>query len=291
MNRLWRAFARTASPVVVPTLRLPTAVVPGHPISLPILSDLKHERPKAGAVTPPLAQELLRGRRQIALLADGACVGVIAQIQPPHPAAEPGKLLHVVGQQRVRLIGTEELTPAGGRLVRFAPFDDELLPIHTMANSRAILGDEVSVARSLLKQRVRDPNRHEWSLTLCTLYPDTNILPWTADPTTHPLWHRTSTPPKDASEFSFWLASRLPLTTQLRLHVLATACPLRRMIDLVAAMRLLAHPDRRCRQARGPDGAALAVRWRSDALPQMVVDIVHPDQSQTSAASDYDARR
>ena len=36
-----------------------------------------------------------------------------------------------------------------------------------------------------------------------------------------------------------WLAARLPLTTQLRLHLLACTCPVKRTRDLVDAMRLL----------------------------------------------------
>ena len=40
------------------------------------------------------------------------------------------------------------------------------------------------------------------------------------------------------------LAARLPLSTPLRVHALSTLCPLRRLQDVVDAMRLLCDPQR-----------------------------------------------
>ena len=50
------------------------------------------------------------------------------------------------------------------------------------------------------------------------------------------------TPPSEATELSLWLAARLPLTTRLRMNVLQCTCPLKRMRDVVDAMRLLLEP-------------------------------------------------
>ena len=50
--------------------------------------------------------------------------------------------------------------------------------------------------------------------------------------------------PSCASELSLWLGARLPLTTSLRVSVLSTLCPLRRMQDCVDALRLLLDPHR-----------------------------------------------
>ena len=117
--RALRAFTnrRASQQIVVPTLRLPTAVFPGHPISLPILEDVQEERPKAGALTPALAHEIAKGSRQIALLADGARTGVIVDVRlnigQTHSPPEAGQLLHAVGRQRVRLVETLRRTDAG----------------------------------------------------------------------------------------------------------------------------------------------------------------------------------
>ena len=43
----------------------------------------------------------------------------------------------------------------------------------------------------------------------------------------------------DAANLSLWLAARLPLTARLQADLLATTCPLRRIQDVVDAMRLL----------------------------------------------------
>ena len=41
-----------------------------------------------------------------------------------------------------------------------------------------------------------------------------------------------------------WLGARLPLSNSLRVHLLSTLCPLRRLQDAVDAMRLLSDPHR-----------------------------------------------
>ena len=157
--------------------------------------------------------------------------------------------------------------------MRFAPLDDDALPA---TSSRAqILATLAEEARILLRQRVQQPTRHEWPLALCTLYPDTNVLPWSSDPASHPLWRQSALVPESASELTFWLASRLPLSSALRLHVLATTCPQKRMSVLVAAMRLLSDPERPI-PITGPNTPALCVRWQDHALPQLVIDLTLP---------------
>ena len=43
-------------------------------------------------------------------------------------------------------------------------------------------------------------------------------------------------------ELGFWLGCRLPLTTAMRLHLLEVSCPLKRLRDVVDALRLLNNP-------------------------------------------------
>ena len=256
-------------------MRLPTAVFPGQPLSLPILHDNPEHRPLSGAISPNLVEESSGG--QIALLADGARHGVLVDVPHSPQTLDVGALLHVMGGQRVELISTGDRTPAGGRLASFGLVDDE-----DVSAPRAFV-DETNAAHVLLKQRVREPTQHEWPLTLCTLYPDSNILPITADPTAHPEWRSSGTTPEGASDLTFWLACRLPLTTTLRLHVLSTTCPLQRMCDLVACMRLLRHPERQYRQSRGPEGSQLRVLWREPgSLPPMVIELGWHDREENT---------
>ena len=63
------------------------------------------------------------------------------------------------------------------------------------------------------------------------------------EPWCHPLWPERP-PDEDDEALSHWLAARLPLSTNLRAALLATLCPLRRMQDVVDAMRLLLDPLR-----------------------------------------------
>ena len=49
----------------------------------------------------------------------------------------------------------------------------------------------------------------------------------------------------DGPELSLWLAGRLPLTPSLLVDLIACTCPMRRMQDVVDAMRLLVEPGPR----------------------------------------------
>ena len=58
----------------------------------------------------------------------------------------------------------------------------------------------------------------------------------------HPLWSAQAAPPVEPADLSLWLGARLPLTTALRMRLLSCVCPLKRMTDVVDAMRLLLDP-------------------------------------------------
>jgi len=269
----------------LPVLRLPSTVFPGQPVSLPVLEDYPEERPIAGAVTPELAREVAASSGRLALLADGAQDGVIVDLPRLASRAHVGALLHVVGKQRVSLLETRHKTPAGGRLARLVALNDDAISAGT---ARAV-EDEAAVARALLRSgpaAARD-------LTLCTLLPEANILPWGADPATHPLWHDCARLPGSgaASGLGWWLAARLPLTLGLRLHVLGSKCPLKRMRELNTAMRLLAQPSRRSRQARGPDGVQMRALRQLEAPdgrriepPRVVIDLAMHRRTDAAAS-------
>ena len=262
-----RRFCATATASLeLPVVRLPTAVFPGHPLSLPIVEPSPHHRPMAGCLSPSFADELCESYGRVALLADGARVGVIADLPTGTSAAAPdGMMLHVIGGTRVTFQEVLERTPrGGGRLARLAPFDDDALDT---SDARALEG-EAAAARALLESRQHLPVQpDDWELLLCTLDEEVDILPPHLDPTAHPQWLDAARIPEGAAALSHWLAARLPLTTSLRLHLLACPCPLKRMRDLVDSMRLLADPAGAYSKARaatrGPGGSMLKLCWHT----------------------------
>ena len=63
----------------------------------------------------------------------------------------------------------------------------------------------------------------------------------------HPLWSAQAAPPVEPADLSLWLGARLPLTTALRMRLLSCVCPLKRMTDVVDALRLLTLPTNHTR--------------------------------------------
>jgi hypothetical protein len=116
------------------------------------------------------------------------------------------------------------------------------------------------VAARLLMCRSPEPHA-AGELLLCTLDEEVDILPPGADFASHPQWVSASAVPDDAAELSYWLGCRMPLTTALRLHLLACPCPLKRTRDIVDALRLLNNPSGEYSRARQGRGAKMHVVW------------------------------
>ena len=175
-------------PIDLPVLRLPCAVFPRQPISLPVLKLHPYDRPLPGCLSPAAADELCvdarvadeleRGRRRdlpplsghVALLAAGATVGVVVEL--PHKAAaahaasavaQNGSVLHAVGGPRVSLVHTLHKSPAGARFARFSPLDDADAPPLPAQATGATLEDVADAARTLLRATPRAPGSpHSW---------------------------------------------------------------------------------------------------------------------------------
>lgn len=253
----------------LPILRMPTTIFPGHPISLAALEDDGERKPQRGSITPELVTEISahHGGR-VALVADGLDVGVVVELE--HSWADPGMHLHVVGGERVRLVETLERTPAGGRLASFESLEDEPLT----ADMQKALDDEAVVARALLvSASVIDDGGigalgggSEWELLLChlddELYEEHEEagLSCRPNPTAHPHWLAAAQlPADDPVKLSFWLSCRLPMTTALRAHLLGLQSPLKRLRDVVDALRLLSEPSR----VAGQRFAKFALVWQT----------------------------
>lgn len=268
----------------MPIIRLPTTIFPGHPISLMVAEDIGDQehrmarRPR-GCITPELASTITAdfGGR-VALVADGLAVGVVANIGSAVPTGSG--FVHVVGGERVRLLETLERMACGGRLAAFELIDDEQI---SLEDERA-LAAEADRAAALLAESSRAQRAKgaggssEWELLLCHLddevsgddVEDAMVLP---NPTTHPQWLASSSVPDDPSQLSFWLACRLPLTTALRAHLLGLDCPLKRLRDVVDALRLLSNPSRIEGDGRF---AKLAVVWHTAEASGCEVDKPRP---------------
>ena len=257
LRRAFSAMSATTS-LQLPCLRLPTTIFPGHPLSVVVASESKDRRPMPWNILPALVDEVCcthSGR--VALLADGLNVGVVGHMLEldglRSAPAEDGMAVHLLGGQRLKLIETLERSPAGGRLAAFEPVDDEPLSVH----ERRQLEEEAVAARAFISSGGGSEN---WELLLCHL--DEELLfdvEELANPMAHPLWIKAAAVPDDAVDLGFWLACRLPLTTSLRFHLLALPCPLKRLRDVVDALRLLCDPSR----ADGRQLAKFEVLWHT----------------------------
>jgi len=266
-----RLTHHAASPsLVLPVIRLPSAILPGTPVSLPVAESCSEERPPPGSITPAVAGAISGGR--VALFSDGARSGVVCDV-----LTVGGGLAHVVGSaQRVALLEPLQRTSEGARLARFAALEDD-----AVEDARSLEGEHAS-ARALLEAHVRTP-APDWDLLLCTLDEELTVLPPGADPASHPRWVECAAVPEDAVGLTWWLASRLPLATALRHHLLECGCPLKRLRDTVDAMRLLANPAAEYARLRHcGSGAKLRLVWNTAEAsgcelepPTPVVDWAH----------------
>ena len=158
----------------------------------------------------------------------------------------PPGVAHAVGGRRLQLLSLlDERTPSGGRLGLVAPLDDE--PVATSSqlshDDARRLRAEATAARDLLENSATPIE-----LTPCTQDEELGLT--VCDPRTHPLFRAQAAPPEDDAALS--------LTTSLRAHLLALTDPLKRMRDVVDAMRMLADP----RRTRDPDAfAKFVVVW------------------------------
>lgn len=244
---------------VLPVARLPTTLFPGAVASLPVLTANQLDRPLHGSIDPAIVDQVTREHDgKLALLCDRLSVGVLVDVRSPFagvdrsllvddgaastPAAN-GDTLHVVGGARVALVEMGDRMASGGRLALFEDVTDEPLP----AGNASALEDEAIAARGLLSSALEGSGGEgeHWQLELCTLDEELmGHLLEVADPTSHPLFlHSAAVPSEDAS-LAYWLGSRLPLSTGFRAHLLACTCPLKRMRDVLDALRLLANPNR-----------------------------------------------
>ena len=260
LRRLGRGLC-TSSSATLAVLRLPTTVFPLHCVSLPVVEASLHERPPDGCLTADQANEI-GGKHggKLALLAQGALTGVEVDVLAPSAGVdrerwapggardegggwEPGMIVHAVGGRRLRLLQTGERTAAAIRLASFERVEDDEL---VAAGRQRALDDEVALARALLEASSERGGVFE--LLLCTL--DEEVGMPDVHPASHPLFLRHAAQPDDPTDLAFWLSARLPLTTALRHHLLAVTCPLKRMVDVVDAMRLLLEPSKAARGSK-----------------------------------------
>ena len=248
---LARGLSTAAVRIELPSLRLPTTIFPGQPFSMTVADLSKDDRPRPGQVTAALVDEIIEKHAgRVALLADGQTVGTIADVRAPNPGdrtllthqpsspTNAGMALHMIGESRVHLLQTLDRTPAGGRLAAFEPIEDEPMS----ADETRRLEDETTVANALLSDEKRNNTGENWELLLSQL--DEELFDGLSDPTAHPLWLACGRVPEDPVALSYWLSCRLPLTTALRIHLLGITSPLKRMRDVVDALRLLCDPSR-----------------------------------------------
>ena len=248
-----RRFSTAATAYRLPVLRLPTTLFPQQCLTLSV--DEPNKQRRYGAVSPALKWEAWRyhdGR--FATLAWGTSVGVELQLLRTNDRHVPPGVAHAVGGRRLQLLSLlDERTPSGGRLGLVAPLDDE-----PVASSSQLSHDdaqrlrvEAAAARDLLENSATP-----LELTPCTQDEELGLT--VCDPRTHPLFRAQAAPPENDAALSLWLAARLSLTTSLRAHLLALTDPLKRMRDVVDAMRMLSDP----RRTRDPDSfAKFVVVW------------------------------
>ena len=101
---------------------------------------------------------------------------------------------------------------------------------HDRTSTVAVLQhvEDIEVSSAARAERIADEANR--ARDLACLATERNQLRSPAVPATEVL---------DAANLSLWLAARLPLTARLQADLLATTCPLRRIQDVVDAMRLL----------------------------------------------------
>lgn len=227
-----------------PLLRLPAVIFPHQPVSL--------TKKSAGVAAESFAvseEQLqcawLKHDGCLATFGPGSRIGVLCHVlfdQVLEAAVPtPDGVAHAIGGQRVRLArmvrGGEE-GKAGPALCELSLLEDEELTAPRLER----LGDEAEAARRLIDVGLE---RGLFSLESSALDEELGGRS-VADPRCHPMWSAEAANAADVAdkELSLWLGARLPLTTELRAQILSTLCPLRRMQDVVDALRLLCDPQR-----------------------------------------------
>ena len=179
---------------------------------------------------------------RIACFGPGARIGTEVHLMYDHVLDSleptPPGVAHAMGGERVRLSRTIGRRAPGEQhpLCEVLPLEDEDL---SPARSER-LADEAGLANELVDRCVAtgrfalEPSHEDEEIGGAAI----------CDPRCHPMHLAQSERPECPRELSLWLASRLPLSTVLRLHMLSILCPLRRLQETVDAMRLLSDPQR-----------------------------------------------
>lgn len=234
-----------------PLVRLPAVIFPHQPVSFALTSN-KGEDSAADAsaqqsafqLPKELVEQAWRNHEgRLAVFGPGARIGTEIHLMYDYvldsPYPTPPDVAHAVGgDQRLRLSRTirDWREEGGPKMCEVLPLEDETLSAQRLER----LEDEADAARTLIERGLE-----QGSLTLESSALDEEIGgSAVCDPCCHPLFSIQSEQPKGAAELSLWLGARLPLTTSLRVAILSTRCPLRRLQDAVDATRLLLDPQR-----------------------------------------------
>lgn len=249
-----RMLSVRASRSELPLLRLPTVLFPSQPLSLRLTSDAGDPLPFEGPDMTAPAELVGRAWREFdgKVVAVGPCghIGVELHLMADHGACSqsgrpplscdsggvstPAGVAHAVGGRRLRLLRSSCAQPGERwRQATVEALHDDLVT----ERRRERLSDEAARAATLI---AAGAERRAFALELCTL--DEELGELVCDPRAHPSWPAQATPPVEPADLSLWLAARLPLTTALRMRLLACVCPLKRITDVVDAMRLLLEP-------------------------------------------------
>lgn len=260
--RIRRALLSTHARAELPLLRLPTVLFPTQCCSLRLTPDAAVEEDVAIEAPKHLVDRSWRefGGRLAAFCGrsgTGVELNLVPLIKPDRSEAcvrsgtmwkrvrecdvpTPTGVVHAVGGSRLRLVrsslphSTAEARPGDSwQLATVDVLDDEAIS----EARRERLRDEADRAAQLVTAGTQCG-----AFELVSSALDDELGAPVCDPRAHPLWAGQQVLPAEPAELSFWLAARLPLTTALRLRLLACACPLQRMRDVVDAMRLLLDP-------------------------------------------------
>ena len=285
VSTLAAGMVGSARPVIFrPLTRLPAVLFPHQTVSFAV------KKRGGGAITATpfdLPQELIdrvwsehEGRLAV-FPPGGARVGtevhlmyddVLDALKPTPP-----NVAHAVGGDRVRLSRTVRNSDSDHPLCELLPLEDE--PLVSAARLER-LEDEAAAARELVERGTAQGILSLESSTLDEEVGGADVC----DPRCHPLFPIQSQQPTDPSELSLWLGAHLPLSTGLRVAILSALCPLRRMQDIVDALRLLLDPQRG--QRRGHRFRVVSTPPASDAhcsgagggaeLPRLVITEAPP---------------
>ena len=224
----------------LPLLRVPAVVFPQQALSFARVAGRAKDCPSFILPESMATAAWQHHCSELVVAGPSGQVGVVARVMYDQVLEglfpTPDDVAHAVAtDERVRIVKSSVVhADDGWRAAAIEPIADE-----TMSEARAErLADEAERAVGLLDLAV---DRRAVFLEPSTL--DDELGPPVCDPLSHPLAALQHDPPHSPSELSLWLAARLPLTTRLRLAMLASTCPLKRMADTVDVLRLLLDPS------------------------------------------------